>query len=93
MFLFDIERLKEKIIENEQDMERQDFWEDNENAHKVLQENKKLCETVEKFEQLQKNLEDIEVLIELGLEEDDSEDIEKEAVSYTHLTLPTICSV
>ena len=59
-------------------MERQDFWEDNENAHKVLQENKKLCETVEKFEQLQKNLEDIEVLIELGLEEDDSEDIEKE---------------
>ncbi|MEE0248013.1 peptide chain release factor 2 [Peptacetobacter hiranonis] len=74
----DIERLKEKIIENEQDMEKQDFWEDNENAHKVLQENKKLCETVEKFEQLQKNLEDIEVLIELGLEEDDSEDIEKE---------------
>lgn len=59
-------------------MERQDFWEDNEKAHKVLQENKKLCETVEKFEQLQKNLEDIEVLIELGLEEDDSEDIEKE---------------
>ena len=59
-------------------MERQDFWEDNENAHKVLQENKKLCETVEKFEQLQKNLEDIEVLIELGLEEDDSEDIEEE---------------
>ena len=59
-------------------MEKQDFWEDNENAHKVLQENKKLCETVEKFEQLQKNLEDIEVLIELGLEEDDSEDIEKE---------------
>ena len=62
----------------DRDMERQDFWEDNENAHKVLQENKKLCETVEKFEQLQKNLEDIEVLIELGLEEDDSEDIEKE---------------
>ena len=63
-------------------MEKQDFWEDNENAHKVLQENKKLCETVEKFEQLQKNLEDIEVLIELGLEEDDSEDIEKEISDF-----------
>lgn len=59
-------------------MERQYFWEDNEKAHKVLQENKKLCETVEDFEQLQKNLEDIEVLIELGMEEDDSESVEKE---------------
>ena len=59
-------------------MEKQDFWEDNEKAQKILQSNKKLCETVDDFEQLQKNLEDIEVLIELGSEEDDSESIEKE---------------
>lgn len=78
MFLFDIEGLKEEIIKNEKEMEKQDFWEDNEKAQKVLQKNKKLNETVEKFDQLQKNLEDIEVLIEIGLEEDESEDIEKE---------------
>ena len=57
-------------------MNHQDFWNDNEVAQKVLQENKALKETVEEYNQL-KELEEIEVLIEIGLEESD-DSIEKE---------------
>lgn len=58
-------------------MNHQDFWNDNELAQKVLQENKGLKETVEEYNQLKESLEEIEVLIEIGLEESD-DSIEKE---------------
>ena len=58
-------------------MNHQDFWNDNELAHKVLQENKGLKETEEEYNQLKESLEEIEVLIEIGLEESD-DSIEKE---------------
>ena len=58
-------------------MNEQDFWNNNELAQKVLQENKVLKETVGEFNTLKDSLEEIEVLIELGLEEND-ESIEKE---------------
>ncbi|MCH1958993.1 MULTISPECIES: peptide chain release factor 2 [Romboutsia] len=66
-----------KIEENEKKMNEQDFWNNNELAQKVLQENKVLKETVGEFNTLKDSLEEIEVLIELGLEEND-ESIEKE---------------
>ena len=72
MFPFDIEGAKEKIKKNEQDMNRQDFWDDNEAAQKVLQNNKYLGEIIEKYELLEEKLEEIEILIELGEEEEDS---------------------
>ncbi len=65
---------------NEEKMNQQDFWNDNEVAQRVLQENKSLKETLEEYESLKSLLEDIEVLIEIGLEEDDDSverDIEK----------------
>ena len=52
-------------------MNRQDFWDDNEAAQKVLQKNKSLGEIIEKYEHLKGNLEEIEILIELGEEEED----------------------
>ncbi|EQF29302.1 peptide chain release factor 2 [Clostridioides difficile CD160] len=61
-------------------MNKQDFWNDNEFAQRVLQENKSLKETLEEYESLKNLLEDIEVLIEIGLEEEDDsveKDIEK----------------
>ena len=58
-------------------MNHQDFWNDNELAQKVLQENKGLKETVEEYNQLKESLEEIEVLIEIGLEESD-DSIEKD---------------
>lgn len=70
----------EKIQINEEKMNKQDFWNDNEFAQRVLQENKSLKETLEEYESLKNLLEDIEVLIEIGLEEEDDsveKDIEK----------------
>ncbi|WP_270942642.1 peptide chain release factor 2 [Romboutsia lituseburensis] len=76
-FLFDIASLNTIIRENEEKMNEQDFWNNNDVAHKILQENKVRKETVEEYDKLVSSLEEIEVLIELGLEEND-ESIEKE---------------
>ncbi|MBH7831346.1 peptide chain release factor 2 [Clostridioides difficile] len=76
----DIASLMKNIQINEEKMNQQDFWNDNEVAQRVLQENKSLKETLEEYESLKSLLEDIEVLIEIGLEEDDDSverDIEK----------------
>ena len=58
-------------------MNHQEFWNDNEVAQRVLQENKGFKETVDEYNKLKESLEEIEVLIEIGLEEND-ESIEKE---------------
>ena len=50
-------------------MNKQEFWNDNEKAQKVIQENKSLKDTVEEYNRLNESLEEIELLIEIGLEE------------------------
>lgn len=80
MFLFDVAGIKEKIQKCEEEINKQDFWDDNERAQKILQENTHLKADLEEYEQLVEDLEEIEVLIELGLEEEDESierDIEK----------------
>ena len=52
-------------------MNKQEFWNDNEKAQKVIQENKALKDIVEEYNKLTENLEEIELLIEIGLEESD----------------------
>ena len=52
-------------------MSQQDFWNNNENAQKVLQENKLLKETLDEFNHLESSLEEIDVFIELAIEEGD----------------------
>ncbi len=52
-------------------MSQQDFWNDNEKAQKVLQENKALKETLDEFNHLESSLEEIDVFIELAIEEGD----------------------
>jgi len=52
-------------------MNKQEFWNDNEKAQKVIQENKALKDTVEEYNKLTESLEEIELLIEIGLEEND----------------------
>lgn len=54
-----------------------EFWNDNDKAQKVLQELAFQKTTYDKSENLKSQLEDIEVLIELGMEEND-ESLEKE---------------
>ena len=52
-------------------MSQPDFWNDNEKAQKVLQENKSLKETLDEFNHLESSLEEIDVFIELAIEEGD----------------------
>ena len=52
-------------------MNLQEFWNDNENAQKILQETKVLKEAIEEHKSLVSDLEEVEILIELGTEEND----------------------
>ena len=52
-------------------MSQQDFWNDNEKAQKVLQENKLLKETLDEFNHIESYLEEFDVFIELAIEEGD----------------------
>ena len=62
-------------------MNNQDFWLDNDYAQKIVQENKALNETIEEFNSLENDLEEIELLIEMGLEDSSFEDEIVESIS------------
>ena len=80
MFPFDIASKQAQIKKYEEEINKQDFWDDNEKAQKILQQNSDLKNIISEFEGLNSDLEEIEILIELGLEEEDESiehDIEK----------------
>ena len=62
-------------------MNNEDFWLDNDYAQKIVQENKALNETIEEFNSLENDLEEIELLIEMGLEDSSFEDEIVESIS------------
>ncbi len=67
-------------------MESVDFWDDHEEAQKVLKEKKMLETKIEEFESLVSSFEDLETLIELAEEEDDESllpEIEEAQRKYT----------
>ena len=78
-----------------------DFWNNQESAQKLISATNKLKEKRDHFNDLAQAFSDEEAALELLKEESDTDlqaevesDLESlKAVSYTHLTLPTICSV
>lgn len=66
-------------------MQQEDFWNDSENAAKVLQHSKRLKEKIDKLEGLKKAYEDLEVLISICEEEEDSSLIEEIEKEFTEL--------
>lgn len=68
---FDLTVVKEQIFELEQEMHQENFWDDADNAGKVLKKIKFLNNKIDKINGLKREYEDIEVLIELGMEADD----------------------
>ena len=54
-------------------MEEPGFWDDPERSQKAMKELKHLKDTVEKYHSLETAYEDVEVLIEMGYEENDPE--------------------
>jgi peptide chain release factor 2 len=75
--VFDPDGIKAKIAEKEAQTTAPGFWDDNDKATKLMNEIKMLKGRVEPWEQLKKDVADIETLLELGMEEDD-QSVEKE---------------
>ena len=69
--LFDISNKEIKLRELEEQTNSSEFWNEQENSAKVLQEIKILKDKVIAFKKIQSDLSDLEVLLELGLESND----------------------
>ena len=75
--IFEISKLKEEIRQKEAEVSEDSFWTNNTDSQEIFQKLSQLKSTVEKFERVNTQCEDIEVLIEI-LEEDKSASLEKE---------------
>lgn len=84
--LFDIAQKQEKLKKLEEQTNQSNFWLDQENSTKVLQEIKVLKDKVINFQKLQTELSDLEVLIELGIESDDENVVPEVKVLMKQLT-------
>ncbi|HBB25844.1 MAG TPA: peptide chain release factor 2, partial [Bacteroidetes bacterium] len=69
---FDIDRKRDEIAEREMLSQAPDFWDDAQKAQKLMQEAANLKDWVQTWEQAQGSVGDVEALIELAEEADDS---------------------
>ena len=79
MTLFDLARLESRLEEIEIKTQIDGFWEDHEAAQKLLKEKKSLENTVNGYRDLERVLEDIEVLIEMAEESEADSSVEENA--------------
>lgn len=82
---FDLTTIQEQVYELEQEMHQESFWNDADNAGKVLKRIKALKDKVDKISSLKKEYEDLEVLIELGMEAQDESVIPEVEASFKTL--------
>ena len=75
--LFDLDALDESIAENEQKMAQPDFWNDNEAAQKVINDNNELKDKRDTFVQLRGQIANLQTTIEV-LEMGPDPDLQKE---------------
>lgn len=83
--LFDISSLENRLKELEELTTKEGFWEDNTKSAKVLQEIKDIKHKLDGFNKLKQAYEDIEVLITIGMEEQDEEVIPEVRQTYKQL--------
>ena len=82
---FDLAGLKESLENITEQMEDEGFWNDHEQAQKLLKEKKRIETKLGEYTNLTGDFEDVQVMIELAEEEDDSSvipDIEEAYASY-----------
>lgn len=60
-----------RIDELDKSMEEPGFWDDPETSTRLMRESKNLKDTVESYDKLEQEYEDIQVMIEMGYEEND----------------------
>ena len=99
VFHFDIENKRIKIEELEKEIAKDGFWDDLENSQNVLKKSKGLKSSVEKYEALKTELEDLQVLNSLADEENDeslisevSDGVKKINKKVEKITLETLLS-
>jgi peptide chain release factor 2 len=71
--LFDLDRLREDMQELEAQIAAPGFWDDNETAQRILKERTVMEKAVEGWDRLNRQMEDIRILIELGADAEDEE--------------------
>lgn len=71
----DIENKLQQIDEMERTMEEPGFWDDPQKSQKTVKDVKLMKDAVQKYRGLEAQVEDMEVLIEMGMEEDGDEEI------------------
>lgn len=71
--LFDLETLEQDIAANEAKMSETSFWDDNQEAQKVIQETNQLKAVYDTFHQLEVEHEEVSLLFEMLKEEPDTE--------------------
>ena len=82
MIHFDLAGLKIKQQELTGKLEKQDFWNDQENAARVLKEKKSIENKIEEYEAIAELVEDVETLILMAEEEGDHSLIDEIKSSY-----------
>lgn len=70
-----MEKLKDENILLESEIQEPDFWNDQENAQKVSQKLKNNNDRIEEYESLKRQVEDLELFIEMIKEEDDESNL------------------
>ncbi|MFQ7585232.1 MAG: peptide chain release factor 2 [[Clostridium] symbiosum] len=68
---FDLDNKVKRIDELDKSMEEPGFWDDPERSTKTVREAKNLKDTVETYRHLEQQYEDIQIMIEMGYEEND----------------------
>ena len=67
----DLENKERRITELDKSMEEPGFWDDPERSTKTVREAKNIKDTVDGYKHLEQQYEDIQVMIEMGYEEND----------------------
>ena len=73
---FAIETKENRIREIEEAMEQQEFWDDVEKSQKLMKELKNLKSQIDTISKIQRDYEDIGILIDMGNEEEDASIVE-----------------
>lgn len=71
MFHFDIDNIKSEAEKLEKQTYEEGFWDDSDEAQKIMKQLSNLKGKIKEYEDLLDSLEDLEVLIELAIEEED----------------------
>ena len=74
----DLENKQQRIVELERAMEEPGFWDDPAKSSKIMKDLKSMKDSVAKYAELNSAYDDIETLIEMGVEENGDDDITAE---------------